>query len=130
MKRFSLIISLLLLSLTLLADVNKLMIEFPNTENNVVYQALMQDIQQRGYIVIGELVLACILILTLGVMNTKMNVSPFWNKYFAFRAVVLQLFVITIGVLLYFSIKDLPNAITCIYHPETEIYKQFLNDNK
>lgn len=126
MRRIKSILCFIILSLSVFADSNGLKLEFPNIENNVIYKTLIEETVRHGWTIIGELALAVILTLIFLTMNVKMNISAFWKKYTMTKFLVLELFVIVLGVLYWHSLTNLPIAVDYIATPETVIYKYFM----
>ena len=126
MKRIILLFFMCCLSFILMADTGKLAIEFPNIENNAIYQSLILETVRKGWIILIELFLAAILQLITAAWLTKTNSSQFWQKYKITRVLIAEMLIITAGVLFYFSIRDLPKAIDYLFNPESVLYKYFL----
>lgn len=126
MKRIKSVLWFLAISISLFANATKLQLEFNDVDNNVVYQSLIKEITYKGYITLFELALAIILVIVFLATNIRMNVTKFWYKYPMSKFMILQLFVMSIVVILYFAIKDLPEAVQYITTPETVIYKYLI----
>lgn len=126
MKRIKSVLWFIVMSVSLFANDKAIRFEFPNIENNVIYQTLIQETVRHGWIIISELVLAIVLTLIFLTMNVKMNISAFWKKYTMSKFLILELFVIVLGVLYWHSLTNLPIAVDYIYNPESVIYKYFM----
>lgn len=126
MKRIKSVLWLVLSSIALYANDKGTKLEFPDIEHNVIYQTLIQETVRHGWIILGELGLAIVLTLIFLALNVKMNISPFWKKYTMSKFLILQLFVLVLGILYWHSLTNLPSAVDYIYNPETVIYKNFM----
>ena len=126
MRKIKSILLLMLLPFSVFANSGKIEMSFPNIENNVIYQTLIQETVRHGWTIIGELILAIVLTLMFMAINVKMNTSAFWKKYTMFKFLFLELFVIVLGVLYWHSLTNLPIAVDYVFTPETVIYKNFM----
>lgn len=126
MRPIKIILCFILMSFSLFANEKALKLEFADIENNVIYQTLIQETIRHGWVIFSELILAIILTLMFLTMNVKMNISAFWKKYTMSRFLILQLFVIVIGILYWHSLTNLPIAVDYVFTPETVIYKNFM----
>ena len=123
MKRIKSVLWFLAISISLFANATKLQLEFDDVDHNVVYQSLIKKITYKGFLTLSELALAFILIIVFLAINIRINVTKFWDKYPMSKFMILQLFVVSIAIMLYFGFRDLPEAVQYITTPETVIYK-------
>lgn len=126
MKSIKVILSLLTFSIAAFANDKGVKLEFPNIENNVIYQTLILETVRHGWIIIGELILAIVLTLMFLALNVKMNISAFWKKHIMSKFLILELFVLVLAILYWHSLTNLPIAVDYIYSPESVIYKNFM----